>query len=68
MNAPRKYATKTRGRPFQPGNAGKPKDKATLAAEALLDGEAEALTRTPIELAKAGDTIALRLTVPSRGA
>jgi hypothetical protein len=64
MNAPRKYATKTRGRPFQPGNAGKPKGerhKATLAAEALRDGEAEALTRKAVELAKAGDTGALRL-------
>ena len=64
MNAQRKYATKTRGRPFQPGNAGKPRGarhKATLAAEALLDGEAEALTRAAIGRAKAGDTIALRL-------
>jgi hypothetical protein len=29
--------------------------------EAILEGEAEALTRTAIELAKAGDTTALRL-------
>jgi len=57
-----------RGRPFikgQSGNpAGKPKGarhRATLAAEALLDGEAEALTRKAIELALAGDPIALRL-------
>jgi hypothetical protein len=43
---------------------GKPKGarhRATLAAEALLDGEAEALTRKAIELALAGDPIALRL-------
>jgi len=49
----------------QSGNpAGKPKGarhRATLAAEALLDGEAEALTRKAIELALAGDPIALRL-------
>jgi hypothetical protein len=32
-----------------------------LAAEALLDGESEELTRKAIELAKAGDTTALRL-------
>jgi hypothetical protein len=32
-----------------------------MAVQALLDGEAEALTRTCIELAKAGDTTALRL-------
>jgi len=33
----------------------------TLAAQALLDGEAEALTRKAIELAKGGDLTALRL-------
>ncbi|MGA0603523.1 hypothetical protein ACO2Q3_22640 [Caulobacter sp. KR2-114] len=62
--APRKSATKPRGRPFQPGNAGKPKGtrhKATLAAEALLDGEAAQLTRKAVELALAGDGVALRL-------
>lgn len=45
-------------------NAGKPKGTrhvATLAAEALLDGEAEALTRKAVQLALAGDTAALRL-------
>lgn len=49
---------------FQPGNPGRPKgarNKVTRAAEALLDGEAEALTRKAIELALEGDTIALRL-------
>ncbi len=61
-------AGKQRGRPFKQGAsgnpAGKPKGarhKATLAAEALLDGEAEALTRKAIDLAKAGDLLALRL-------
>ena len=54
--------------PFQPGAsgnpAGKPKgtrNKATMAVEAMLDGEAEHLTRKAIELAKAGDMAALRL-------
>ena len=50
--------------PLEPGNPGRPKgsrNKATLAAEALLDGEAEALTRKAIELALAGDVTALRL-------
>jgi hypothetical protein len=54
--------------PFEPGKsgnpAGKPKgtrNKVTLAAEALLEGEAEALTRKAIELGKAGDITALRL-------
>jgi hypothetical protein len=61
---PRKCAQNTRGRPFEPGNAGKPKGarhKATVATEALLDGEAEALTRKAVEMALAGDTTALRL-------
>ena len=49
---------------FKPGNPGRPKGarhKTTLAIEALLDGEAEALTRRAIELALEGDLIALRL-------
>jgi hypothetical protein len=44
--------------------AGRPKGarhKYLLAVEALLDGEAEGLTRKAIELALAGDTTALRL-------
>jgi hypothetical protein len=52
-------------RPGQSGNpAGRPRgarNKATLAVEALLEGEAEALSRKAIELALAGDTMALRL-------
>jgi Family of unknown function (DUF5681) len=43
------------GRPRGAGNS------ATLAAEALLDGEAEALTRKAIEMALEGDPVALRL-------
>jgi hypothetical protein len=64
MDTPRKNATKTRGRPFEPGNAGRPKgarNRATLATEALLDGEAEALTRKLVELALGGDTLALKI-------
>jgi hypothetical protein len=49
----------------QSGNpSGRPagaRHKATLAAEALLDGEAETLTRKVIEKAKDGDSVALRL-------
>ena len=44
--------------------AGRPKGsrhRYTLAAQALLDGEAEALTRQAVTLALAGDTTALRL-------
>src|SRR3954467_920500 len=68
MDAAAKTAGEQRGRPFQAGQSGNPggrpvgsRHKATLAAEALLDGEAEELTRTAIELAKTGDTTALRL-------
>lgn len=64
MPASRKNAPKSRGRPFQPGNPGKPKGarhKTTLAVDLLLDGDADAITRKAIEMAKAGDTIALRL-------
>jgi len=49
---------------FTVGNLGKPKGarhKTTLAMEALLDGEADAITRKAIELAKSGDLTALRL-------
>ncbi len=44
--------------------AGRPhgsRNKASIAADTLLDGEAEALTRKAIDLALAGDTVALRL-------
>lgn len=62
--APRNNAKKTRGKPFQPGNAGRPKgtrNKTTLAVEALLDGEAEAITRKAVEMALEGDVTAMRL-------
>jgi hypothetical protein len=54
--------------PFEPGQSGNPagklrgtRNKTTLAIEALLDGEAETITRKAIELAKDGDLAALRL-------
>ena len=53
---------------FKPGQSGNPTGKprgarhrATVAAEALLDGEAEALTRRAVELALEGDTTALKM-------
>ena len=59
---------KRRGKPFAPGQSGNPggrpagsRNKATLAIDALLDGEAEALTRKAIEMAKLGDNQALKL-------
>lgn len=49
---------------FAAGNPGKPRGtrhKATRAALALLDGEAEALTRQAVTMALDGDATALRL-------
>ena len=53
---------------FQPGQSGNPDGKpkgarnaTTLAAEALLDGEAQALTRKAINMALKGDATAMRL-------
>ena len=53
---------------FKKGQSGNPdgkppgsRNKATLAAEALLDGEAEAITRKAIDKALEGDLAAIRL-------
>ncbi len=49
---------------FTNGNAGRPKgarNKATQAVLALLEGEAEALSRKAVQMALAGDGVALRL-------
>lgn len=75
MNAPetppppaQNGAHKARGRPFERGRSGNPsgrpkghRNKATMAMEELLDGEAEALTRKLVEKALEGDIAALRL-------
>ena len=59
-----------RGRPFVKGRSGNPggrrygsRNKKTLAAAVLLEGESEALTRKAVELALAGDPTALRLCI-----
>jgi hypothetical protein len=49
---------------FAAGNPGRPvgtRHRITRAVEALLEGEAEALTRRAIDQALAGDVTALRL-------
>jgi hypothetical protein len=53
---------------FQPGQSGNPAGKrkgtrhrATMLAERLLDGDADGLVRKAIELALAGDVVALRI-------
>lgn len=55
-----------RGRPFAPGNPGRPpgaRNEATLVAEALLAEETDALVRRTIELAMAGNPTAMKLCV-----
>src|SRR5438132_3359800 len=63
-----KLPGRARGRPFEKGRSGNPagrrtgsRNKATLAAAALLAGESEALTRKAVELALVGDPTAMRL-------
>ena len=49
---------------FTEGNSGRPKgsrNKATIAIESLLQGQAEALTQTAVTKALDGDSVALRL-------
>lgn len=53
---------------FQKGQSGNPRGrpagarhKVTLALEALLDGEAQTITRKAIEMAKKGDPMMIRL-------
>jgi hypothetical protein len=66
-NAERKQGGNTRFKPGQSGNpAGKrpgTRNKDTLAALALLDGESEALTRKAIEEAMGGNITALKLCI-----
>ena len=66
LNPPRRV----RGQPFAKGRSGNPagrrrgsRNRATLAAAVLLEGESEALTRKAVELALAGDPVALRLCI-----
>lgn len=66
--SPENTVRKQRGRPFRAGQSGNPagrprgaRNRSTVAAELLLEGEAKALTRKAIELGLAGDTAALRL-------
>jgi hypothetical protein len=63
-------AKQLRGRPFKKGQSGNPNGKkpgtrhhVTLALQALLEGEAEAISRKAVELALAGDMAAIRLLI-----
>ena len=60
-----KNGTNTAGQ-FAAGNSGRPKgsrNKATIAIESLLQGQAEALTQTAVTKALEGDSLALRLCI-----
>jgi hypothetical protein len=64
MSDERNNAGTTRGRPFEPGNPGRPvgaRHRVTRACEALLEGQHEELTQKAIAKALEGDTVALRL-------
>src|SRR6516162_2657913 len=55
---------KRRGRPFEKGNPGRPRgarNKATVALEQLLEGQAEAVVAKVVEKALEGDRMAMRL-------
>jgi len=55
---------KPRGRPFKPGNPGRPpgsKNKTTRMAEQLVEGQAEQLVQKVLELAQGGNMAALRM-------
>jgi hypothetical protein len=66
--APKKPQYRPRGRPFAKGQSGNPagrrrgsRNKATMMAALYLDGEAVGLARKAVEMAYAGDTLAMRL-------
>ena len=55
---------KPRGRPFLPGNAGRPrgsKNKTTQILDQLAEGQAEQIMQKVIELASDGDVACLRM-------
>jgi hypothetical protein len=55
---------KPRGRPFRPGNSGRPagsKNRTTQLLENLAEGEAEQIIQKVLQKAKAGDDACLRM-------
>jgi hypothetical protein len=65
---PQKPQYRPRGRSWPKGQSGNPagrrrgsRNKATMMAALYLDGEAEGLVRKAVEMAYAGDALALRL-------
>lgn len=67
-NTGEEQQTTKRGRPFAKGQSGNPagrpagsRNKTSLLAQELLDGDAEDIVRKVIEKAKEGDATAMRL-------
>jgi hypothetical protein len=65
-----KTGSKQVGGRFEKGVSGNPRGRpmgsrnsATLACEALLEGQAEALTQKAVDMALAGDTVALKICI-----
>ena len=68
MTGPERTGRKQADTQFKPGQSGNPdgrpkgaRNATTMALEALLDGQANALTQKAIDLALTGDMAALRL-------
>ena len=65
-----KTVGKQRGKPFEKGRSGNPngrpegsRNKATILAQALFDGQAEELIQKCIQMALEGDSTAMRLCI-----
>jgi hypothetical protein len=68
--SPAKTGSQQVGGRFEKGVSGNPRGRpmgsrnnATLACEALLEGQAEALTQKAVDMALAGDTVALKICI-----
>jgi hypothetical protein len=64
MSEPRKNAPKTRGKPFMPGNPGRPRGarhKITLLAEKLMQDDTENIVNAVLTAARNGDMTAARI-------
>ena len=64
MTEPGNNGPKTHGRPFQPGNPGRPKGakhKTTILAEKLMADDVEGVVKAVIDAARTGDMAAARI-------
>ena len=64
MTEPGNNAPNTHGRPFQPGNPGRPKGakhKTTILAEKLMAEDVEGVVKAVLDAARSGDMAAARI-------